>query len=177
MHPDVAPPVEKTSKAKELSEAVIAVAEKISPSVVQIDVTVRDDSADALPWWLKKKSESIIHGNGSGVIISADGYILTNNHVAATANGSNVDITLSDGTNLKGKLIGTDPKTDLAVFQAQNLNKQLTPAKFGNSSALRVGDTVLAIGSPLGLDLSRPPERAHFSRGVLASAWSFEPVG
>ena len=55
-------------------------------------------------------------------------------------------------TSLKGKLIGTDPKTDLAVFQAQNLAKKLTPAKFGNSAALRVGDTVLAIGSPLGLD-------------------------
>src|SRR5262249_42737138 len=52
----------------------------------------------------------------------------------------------------QGKLIGTDPKTDLAVFKAQNLSKDLTPAKFGDSNALRVGDTVLAIGSPLGLD-------------------------
>ncbi|HEY7173289.1 MAG TPA: trypsin-like peptidase domain-containing protein, partial [Micromonosporaceae bacterium] len=58
----------------------------------------------------------------------------------------------SDGTSVNGKLVGTDPKTDLAVYQAQNLSKQLTPAKFGDSNALRVGDTVLAIGSPLGLD-------------------------
>jgi putative serine protease PepD len=121
--PDNAPIIDRSSLA--------SIAAAVRPSVVSITTS---------------------NATGSGVIISADGYILTNNHVAATANGSNVDITLSDGTSLKGKLIGTDPKTDLAVFQAQNLNKKLTPAKFGNSSALRVGDTVLAIGSPLGLD-------------------------
>jgi putative serine protease PepD len=121
--PDTAPIIDRSSLA--------SIAAAVRPSVVSITTT---------------------NATGSGVIISADGYILTNNHVAATANGSNVDITLSDGTNLKGKLIGTDPKTDLAVFQAQNLTKKLTPAKFGDSNALRVGDTVLAIGSPLGLD-------------------------
>ena len=121
--PDTAPIIDRSSLA--------SIAAAVRPSVVSITTS---------------------NATGSGVIISADGYILTNNHVAVTANGSNVDITLSDGTNLKGKLIGTDPKTDLAVFQAQNLTKKLTPAKFGNSSALRVGDTVLAIGSPLGLD-------------------------
>jgi putative serine protease PepD len=97
---------------------------------------------------------SITTGNaeGSGVIISADGYILTNNHVAVTAQGQSVNITFSDGSTTKAVLIGTDAKTDLAVFKAQNVSKKLTVAKFGDSSALRVGDTVLAIGSPLGLD-------------------------
>ncbi|HKD98400.1 MAG TPA: trypsin-like peptidase domain-containing protein [Micromonosporaceae bacterium] len=97
---------------------------------------------------------SIVTSNaeGSGVIISDDGYILTNNHVAATAQGQAVSITFSDGSTAKAVLVGTDAKTDLAVFKAQNVSKKLTVAKFGDSNALRVGDTVLAIGSPLGLD-------------------------
>jgi putative serine protease PepD len=121
--PDNAPIIDRSSLA--------SIAAAVRPSVVSIATS---------------------NATGSGVIISADGYILTNNHVAATANGSNVQITLSDGSTVQGKLVGTDAKTDLAVYQAQNLSKQLTPAKFGNSGALRVGDTVLAIGSPLGLD-------------------------
>lgn len=88
---------------------------------------------------------------GSGVILSADGYILTNNHVAATAQGQNVDITFDSGRSAKASLVGTDPKTDLAVFKAQGVSG-LTVAAFGDSNALQVGDTVLAIGSPLGLE-------------------------
>ena len=88
---------------------------------------------------------------GSGVVLSADGYILTNNHVAVTAQGKEVNITFADGRSAKAKLVGTDPKTDLAVFKANGVSG-LTVAKFGDSAALQVGDTVLAIGSPLGLD-------------------------
>ena len=88
---------------------------------------------------------------GSGVVLSADGYILTNNHVAVTAQGKDVNITFADGRSAKAKLVGTDPKTDLAVFKANGVSG-LTVAKFGDSAALQVGDTVLAIGSPLGLD-------------------------
>ena len=88
---------------------------------------------------------------GSGVVLSADGYILTNNHVAVTAQGKDVSVTLSSGKSVKATLVGTDPKTDLAVFKAQGVTS-LTVAKFGDSGALQVGDTVLAIGSPLGLD-------------------------
>jgi len=121
--PDNAPIIDRSSLA--------SIAAAVRPSVVSITTS---------------------NATGSGVVISKDGYILTNNHVAATANGKNVQITLADGSSVQGKLIGTDPKTDLAVFKAQNLSKDLTPAKFGDSNALRVGDTVLAIGSPLGLD-------------------------
>ncbi|HKE65411.1 MAG TPA: trypsin-like peptidase domain-containing protein [Micromonosporaceae bacterium] len=121
--PDNAPIIDRSSLA--------SIAAAVRPSVVSISTS---------------------NATGSGVVLSSDGYILTNNHVAATANGSNVQVTLSDGSTVQGKLIGTDPKTDLAVYQAQNLSKALTPAKFGDSNALRVGDTVLAIGSPLGLD-------------------------
>jgi putative serine protease PepD len=88
---------------------------------------------------------------GSGVIITADGYILTNNHVVADAQGNSVQVTFADGKNVKANIVGTDPKTDLAVVKAQGVSG-LTAAKIGNSGSLQVGDTVLAIGSPLGLE-------------------------
>jgi putative serine protease PepD len=87
---------------------------------------------------------------GSGVIISTDGFILTNNHVVADAQGNTVQVTFSTGKNVKATIVGTDPKTDLAVIRAQGVSG-LTQAKFGDSGSLQVGDTVLAIGSPLGL--------------------------
>jgi putative serine protease PepD len=88
---------------------------------------------------------------GSGVILTADGFVLTNNHVVADAQGNTVQVTLATGQSVQAKIVGTDAKTDLAVVKAQGLSG-LTPANFGDSSALRVGDTVLAIGSPLGLE-------------------------
>jgi putative serine protease PepD len=88
---------------------------------------------------------------GSGVVFTADGYIVTNNHVVADATGGTVKVNFSDGKTATGKVVGTDPKTDLAVVKVSGVSG-LTPAKFGDSSAMQVGDTVLAIGSPLGLE-------------------------
>jgi putative serine protease PepD len=91
-------------------------------------------------------------GSGSGIIISTDGQILTNNHVvAAVAGGGNLQVTFSDGKQADASIVGRDPATDLAVIQAKGVSG-LTPATFGSSADLHVGDTVLAIGSPLGLD-------------------------
>jgi putative serine protease PepD len=87
-------------------------------------------------------------GEGSGVVLSADGYIVTNNHVVQGA-GSTVDVTFNSGKTIKATIVGTDPKTDLAVVKASATG--LTFASWGNSDDVRVGDTVLAIGSPLGL--------------------------
>jgi putative serine protease PepD len=89
-------------------------------------------------------------GEGSGVVMSADGYILTNNHVVASASGNTVNVVLANGKTAQARIVGTDPKTDLAVVKAQNVSG-LVPAKLGDSDAMRVGDTVLALGSPLGL--------------------------
>jgi putative serine protease PepD len=89
-------------------------------------------------------------GEGSGVVLSADGYVLTNNHVVAGATGGNVRVVFANGKNAQAKVVGTDPKTDLAVVKAQGVS-DLSPAKFGDSDAMQVGDTVLALGSPLGL--------------------------
>jgi putative serine protease PepD len=91
-------------------------------------------------------------GSGSGVIISSDGRILTNNHVVAlVADGGSLKVTFSDGKTADAEILGRDPATDLAVIQAKGVSG-LKPATFGRSSDLHVGDTVLAIGSPLGLD-------------------------
>ncbi|MEU4428388.1 trypsin-like peptidase domain-containing protein [Actinoplanes sp. NPDC024001] len=90
-------------------------------------------------------------GEGSGVVISADGYIVTNNHVVANAQGESVNIIFADGTKATASVVGTDPRTDLAVVKATGV-KDLKAAKFGDSSQIQVGDTVLALGSPLGLE-------------------------
>ncbi|MGW2621796.1 trypsin-like peptidase domain-containing protein [Micromonospora taraxaci] len=89
-------------------------------------------------------------GEGSGVVLSADGYVLTNNHVVASAAGGNVLVIFADGKKAEAKVIGTDPKTDLAVVKANGVS-DLKAAKFGDSDAMQVGDQVLALGSPLGL--------------------------
>ncbi|GAA3340158.1 hypothetical protein GCM10020358_26660 [Amorphoplanes nipponensis] len=90
-------------------------------------------------------------GEGSGVVISADGYIVTNNHVVATATGDTVTVIFANGKKAQAKIIGTDPRTDLAVIKADGVSG-LAAAKFGDSSKMQVGDTVLALGSPLGLE-------------------------
>jgi putative serine protease PepD len=90
-------------------------------------------------------------GEGSGVILSADGYILTNNHVVATAQGNTVQVIFANGKKATATIIGTDPRTDLAVVKASDVSG-LKAATFGDSSQMQVGDTVLALGSPLGLE-------------------------
>ncbi|HEX5596415.1 MAG TPA: trypsin-like peptidase domain-containing protein [Micromonosporaceae bacterium] len=88
-------------------------------------------------------------GEGSGVVLSADGFILTNNHVVDEA-GRNVEVVFANGRTASAKVIGTDPRSDLAVIKADRVS-DLAAATFGDSDAIRVGDTVLALGSPLGL--------------------------
>jgi putative serine protease PepD len=90
-------------------------------------------------------------GTGSGVIIRADGYILTNNHVVSGASGAagSLTVTLQSGDTVDATVVGTDPSSDLAVVK---INKSgLTAATFGDSDALQIGELVVAVGSPLGL--------------------------
>jgi putative serine protease PepD len=110
---------------------VSAVVDKVLPSVVQVNVRLQNGE-----------------GIGSGVILSADGRILTNNHVVDGA--TSVTVTLSDGRTVAAKVVGTDPSSDLAVIQAQGVSG-LTAATFGDSDSVKVGDEVIAIGSPGGL--------------------------
>lgn len=134
---------------------------KVSPAVVNISSTthrkVRDPFFDdpimrqffGLP--MSPPREAIQQSLGSGVIVdAAKGYILTNNHVIAGAD--DIRVTLTDGRNLKAKLIGTDPATDIAVIQIPAQNLVALP--LADSSKLRVGDFVVAIGDPFGLGQS-----------------------
>ena len=90
----------------------------------------------------------ISEGAGSGVIISTDGFIVTNNHVIAGAN--NVTVRLNDGSKYQAELVGTDPSADLAVIKIDPDGKALSAALMGCSADLVVGEDVLAIGNPLG---------------------------
>ncbi|MFV2094232.1 trypsin-like peptidase domain-containing protein [Micromonospora sp. LOL_014] len=89
-------------------------------------------------------------GEGSGVVLNAEGFILTNNHVVESARGGSVTVYFADGGSGSGSVVGTDARTDLAVVKVDDVDG-LSPATLGDSSTMRVGDTVLALGSPLGL--------------------------
>jgi serine protease Do len=92
-----------------------------------------------------------LYGTGSGVIISSKGYIVTNNHVVSHA--TKITVTLADGRHYPASVVGTDPKTDLAVVKISA--PDLTYAHLGNSDPMHVGDWVLAFGSPLELFLRK----------------------
>jgi len=138
-----------TAEARRLSEAFVSVAERVSPSVVQIDVTAHDEKADALAHFFGKASgdEPIARGMGSGVVFTPDGAILTNNHVVEDA--LTITVRLHDGRYLPARLVGRDPATDLAVIKVDATG--LPAAKFADSDAARVGEWTVAIGSPFGL--------------------------
>jgi serine protease Do len=98
----------------------------------------------------RQRSDQVVHASGSGFIVSKDGLILTNNHVVADAN--KVTVILSDRREFDAKVIGRDPTTDVAVIKIDGQNLPTVP--LGNDETSRVGDWVLAIGNPLGLDFT-----------------------
>jgi putative serine protease PepD len=113
--------------------SIAAVAAAVQPSVVQLNVSGADGE-----------------GTGTGFVVSGDGYIVTNNHVAGGAgDGGKIDVTFSDGSTATGKLVGADAGYDLAVVKVDRT--ELPALTLGSSDSINVGDTAIAIGSPLGL--------------------------
>ncbi len=154
--------------AEDLSSAFRTVAEAMRPSVVSIRTVFAAEEGErgmppqlrGIPDWMledffgdldqfrRQPRQPERRGMGSGVIVREDGYVLTNNHVVEGAD--EVRVQLSDGRTVSGEIVGTDPETDLAVLKIDATGLQ--PAPLGNSEAIRVGDWVLAVGSPFGLD-------------------------
>lgn len=129
-----APPPKAAPAANAPSGTVPAVAQKVVPSVVMIQVKGRQGA-----------------GEGSGVVLSSNGLILTNNHVASGAGpGAKMEVQFNDGSTTPATVVGVDPISDIAVIKATGKDN-LTPIDLGTSQGLQVGQTVVAIGSPLGL--------------------------
>jgi len=138
---------------QDLSRAFIGVAKQIKPAVVNIDVVEKSKRASVqlpegfpqIPGFGQQPRRQ--RGTGSGVIISADGYILTNNHVAGDA--EQINVKLADGREFKARVVGKDSETDLAVVKIDAPN--LSFARLGDSDRLEQGEWVIALGSPFGL--------------------------
>ncbi len=140
---------------QDYSETGVAVAKKVMPSIVSIKVQFSVNSIFGI-------SSNGATASGSGIIISSDGYILTNNHIInSTSSNSYYQVSeatkvsvylYGDETEYEAKVIGTDEQTDLAVIKIEKSN--LTAAELGDSSAVEVGEFSMAIGNPLGMDNS-----------------------
>jgi serine protease Do len=168
---DVTPKTQAPPEAKRLSHAFAATARAMSPSVVRLDVEMGArtimpsvDRQFELPPELRRffgsgegwqgpaipQMPMPARGTGSGIIVDQRGDILTNGHVVDGA--TKVNVQLADGREFPGKVVGRDSETDVAVVRMEKPPGDLVAARLGNSDAIEVGDWVLAIGSPLGMD-------------------------
>lgn len=162
------PPVPDTEFTQKLNSTFTAIAEEAKPSVVTL-LTARTVEMQPFPFegdpfgqffgedFFERffggppQGERRVRGLGSGVVVSEDGYILTNHHVVRQVD--EVLVMLERGTEVQAKIVGTDAKTDLAVLKVEK--DDLRPVKMGDSEQLKVGEWVVAIGSPLSTTLAR----------------------
>ena len=158
-----------------LDKAMETLTARVTPAVVNVTVTSKSkvrgigDEGDMqrffgqffgqqMPRQFRQPREQVQHVGGSGVVISPDGYIVTNNHVIDGA--TDIRVTTSDKRVLAAKIVGADPMTDLAVIKVNE--KNLTSVPWGDSKALRPGQTVLAFGNPFGF-------RFSVTRGIVSA--------
>jgi serine protease Do len=148
-----APDIPAARPLVELSDAFAAVAERVRPSVVYVS-SQRRETGQRVPQgfeqFFPRQRPQILRGTGSGFIVSPDGYIITNHHVVEGA--TSVTVRLLDRREFTAKVIGSDENTDIAVIKIDT--RGLSPIALGNSDAARIGEWVLAIGNPLGEQLS-----------------------
>ena len=159
--PVLAPPLPAARPLAELSDAFSAVAEHVRPSVAYITSERKERVASnpRVPQGFEPffgfpqqrgRAPQVERGSGSGFVVSADGYILTNNHVVDGAD--KVTVQLLDQRTFRATVVGTDPTTDVAVIKIDA--KGLVPAALGSSANTRIGEWVLAVGNPLGENLT-----------------------
>jgi serine protease Do len=153
----IAAPAEGVGSAEVLSKAFSTVAKAIGPSVVHLNVVEKAQAQNGrgLDFGFGFQLPDQFGGRpvpqrqaGSGVIVNPNGYIVTNNHVVG--NATRIEVKMSTGQTYQGKVVGTDPQTDLAVIKIEA--SDLPTAALGDSDALEQGDWVVAVGSPFGLE-------------------------
>ena len=149
----IQPPVASAAVSEARNTPIVKAAQAVGPAVVGIT-----NKAYARDFFNRKVV--VEQGSGSGVIFDANGYIVTNNHVVAGS--AELVVSLSDGRSLTGKLVGTDPATDLAVVKVEASG--LPVAQFGDSDGLLVGEPAIAIGNPLGLEF-----KGSVTAGVISA--------
>jgi serine protease Do len=127
--------------------AVVDAATRVAPAVVSVSVTSRRRVAEQGPWdffFLPPRNDQLVQSSGTGFIVRSDGVIITNQHVVAGA--ESITVTLPDGTDLEGRLVGEDPTTDIAVIRIDRQNLPVVP--LGKSTDLMIGEWVVALGNP-----------------------------
>ena len=148
--------------------AIANAAARVEPSVVTIDTEyrprIRYGQED--PYGEAEAIQEVPRGTGSGVILSADGLIVTNNHVVTGA--TSISVTLSDGRELVGQVLGADPQSDLAVVKVDA--KNLTPVTLADSDKVRVGEWAVAIGDPLRVGIT-------VTAGIVSAIRKNQPTG
>lgn len=158
------PPITVNPQVKSLNDAFVEISKAVTPTVVYIEVKSRPkkndnnnkqpEGNDSFKFFFgpdfQNPDPGPEMGSGSGVIVSKDGYIVTNNHVVRGAGDHGIKVVLTDKREFEAKVIGTDENTDLAVIKIEA--NDLPVMSMGNSDELQVGQWVLAIGNPLGLN-------------------------
>jgi Do/DeqQ family serine protease len=158
LHLELAPPaVAQASPVLGDPDAIADVAERVTPSVVNVSTTTVQQAQQVSPFFFdpffgegeRPGRERYGKSLGSGVIVSSKGLVLTNNHVVA--NAKDIQVSTADGTEYDADLVGADPKSDLAVLKLRGAPKGLVALPFGDSSKMRLGEVVLAVGNPFGV--------------------------
>jgi len=156
------PPLKNVNPdVKSLNDAFVEISKAVTPTVVSITVKSQpkknQDESQPFHFFFgpdfkfpDEMPDMPEMGSGSGVIISKDGYIVTNNHVVGGATEKGITVTLTDKREFSARLVGTDPNTDIAVIKVDA--NDLPVISFGNSDDVQVGQWVLAVGNPLGLN-------------------------